>query len=57
LHADYPLDPNYTIFGKVTEGLETLDAIANVPVGPDPRGEVSVPQEEVLITGITIQEQ
>src|SRR6266403_350903 len=28
MHADYPLPPNYTIFGKVTEGQEVVDAIA-----------------------------
>ena len=56
VHADYPLDKNYTIFGKVTEGLETLDAIANVPVSSD-GGEASSPTEEVTITGITIEEQ
>lgn len=29
MHADYPLDHNYTIFGKVVEGIEVVDAIAN----------------------------
>ena len=57
IHNDYPLDKDYTIFGKVTEGLEVLDAIANVPVAANARGELSAPQEEVLITDITITEQ
>ena len=58
VHADYPLQKNYTIFGKVTEGLEVLDAIASVPVGPHPAtGEDSVPQEEVRITTIRIEER
>ena len=59
LHADYPLDPNYTIFGKVTEGLNVLDEIANVPVRPNPmaQGEPSLPEEEVRITNITIEER
>ena len=58
VHADYPLDKNYTIFGKVTEGLDVLDAIASVPVGPNPvTGEDSVPQEEVRITTIRIEEE
>ncbi len=30
MHADYPLPPNYTIFGRVTEGQEVVDAIACV---------------------------
>lgn len=28
MHADYPLPPQYVIFGKVLEGMETVDAIA-----------------------------
>ncbi len=58
VHQDYPLDKNYTIFGKVTEGLETLDAIASVPVTTNPMsGENSQPQEEVTITEVSIKEQ
>ncbi len=59
VHADAPLDPNYTIFGKVTEGLNVLDAIANVPVEPNPmaRDELSLPKEDVRITRITIEER
>jgi cyclophilin family peptidyl-prolyl cis-trans isomerase len=58
VHADYPLDKKYTIFGKVTEGLDTLDAIANVPVSADPNsGENSVPTEEVMMTKVTIEEK
>lgn len=58
VHADYPLDKKYTIFGKVTEGLETLDVIANAPVTTDPMsGEASMPTEPVLITKVTIEEQ
>lgn len=58
VHQDYPLPPEYTIFGKVTEGLDVLDAIANTPVTTNPMsGEPSVPTEDVRITNITIQEQ
>jgi len=28
MHQDYPLPSQYVIFGKVTEGMETVDAIA-----------------------------
>jgi peptidyl-prolyl cis-trans isomerase B (cyclophilin B) len=49
------LPPNYTIFGKLTDGLDTLDKIANTPVGASPSGEPSKPQTEVDITSITIQ--
>ena len=57
IHQDYPLPPNYTIFGRVTEGLDTLDKIANVPVRASQRGEMSVPQEDVRITSVSIEER
>ena len=32
MHADYPaLDGNYAAFGKVTEGMDVVDAIASTP--------------------------
>jgi peptidylprolyl isomerase len=54
--ADAGLAPAYTIFGEVATGLETLDAIAATPVGPSPRGELSVPLEPVVIERIEIEE-
>ncbi len=59
LDADYPLPPNYTIFGQLTDqaSLATLDKIASTPVKASPRGEVSVPTQDVLITGIDISEK
>jgi len=50
------LPPNYTIFGKLTEGLDTLDKIANTPVTSGPGGERSKPSAEVDINSIAIQE-
>lgn len=47
---------DYTIFGKVTEGMDVVDAIANVPVSASPTGERSVPQEPITITSVTIAE-
>ena len=55
MHQDYPLDHNYTIFGKVSSGMETIDKIANSPVQPDARGELSVPTQRVFIEKITIE--
>jgi cyclophilin family peptidyl-prolyl cis-trans isomerase len=49
--------PNYTIFGKVTEGMNTVLAIADVPVeqqGTYP--EKSKPKEKVVIQSIDIVE-
>jgi cyclophilin family peptidyl-prolyl cis-trans isomerase len=57
VQTDYPLPKQYTIFGKLTKGLETLDAIANTPVGPAANGDKSAPQEDVHITSITIGEK
>ncbi len=31
MDADYPLSPDYTIFGKVTSGQNVVEKIANVP--------------------------
>jgi peptidylprolyl isomerase len=57
VHAeDAGLAPGYTIFGEVTSGLETLDAIAATPVGASPRGELSVPLEAIYIERIEIEE-
>jgi cyclophilin family peptidyl-prolyl cis-trans isomerase len=54
VHADYPLPKQYTIFGKLTEGDDVLDAIANTPTTG---AEGSTPTEDVRITNITITEQ
>lgn len=56
VHADYPLPKNYTIFGRLTAGLDTLDKIASTPVRRGPTGENSTPTEDVRITRITIRE-
>jgi cyclophilin family peptidyl-prolyl cis-trans isomerase len=53
MHSDYALQPNYTIFGRVTSGIDVVDKIGNVPVGGP---ENSSPREEVRITKVTIQE-
>jgi cyclophilin family peptidyl-prolyl cis-trans isomerase len=34
MHQNYPLKPNYTIFGRVIEGMEVVDKIASVPTSP-----------------------
>ena len=35
MHQNYPLEPKYTIFGRVTEGMEVVDKIATAPVQGD----------------------
>jgi cyclophilin family peptidyl-prolyl cis-trans isomerase len=51
MHADYPLPPNYTIFGKLSSGEEVVDAIAGAPTGAQDR-----PVEPVAIKSVTIAE-
>lgn len=43
------LDGRYAAFGYVIAGLETVDAIASVPVQNNGRGELSDPLEDVII--------
>jgi len=57
IHKNYPLPPNYVIFGKLTSGLDTLDAIAESPVQDNGMGEISSPIEDVLIESIEIVEK
>jgi cyclophilin family peptidyl-prolyl cis-trans isomerase len=59
MHGSQGLPKNYTIFGQVTDekSLETLDKIANVPVTGSRAGEMSVPTEDVRITGVEIEEK
>lgn len=56
MHADYPLPPNYTIFGKVSAGADVIDTIANVPVGRSRSGENSAPLEPVTLEKVIITE-
>jgi cyclophilin family peptidyl-prolyl cis-trans isomerase len=51
MHADYPLPPNYTIFGQLVEGEDVLDKIATARTGPQDR-----PVAPVEIKSITISE-
>lgn len=57
MHADYPLPKNYVIFGKVTKGLEVVDAIATAPVKTGPGGEPSTPVTPVKVTSVEILEK
>lgn len=48
------LPKNYTIFGKVTEGLDVVDAIANTPTSVGRSGEKSTPNEAITVEKVTI---
>lgn len=49
MHVDYPLPPSYTIFGRVTEGQDVVNAIATTPTGPGDRPVQEVRMEKVSI--------
>ena len=51
MHADYPLPPSYTIFGRVIDGLDVVDAIATSQTDRGDR-----PTSEVKMERVTIQE-
>jgi len=52
MHTDYPLPPNYTIFGKTTAGLDVVDKIATTKTGPNDR-----PVEAITIKSVEIIEK
>ena len=51
MHVDYPLPYQYTIFGKVTDGLDIVDKIASVETAEGDR-----PVNDVVIQSIEIKE-
>lgn len=56
MHADYPsLNALYAAFGVMTDGFDTLDAIAATPVTTNIYGEKSTPQEDVVIASIRVE--
>ena len=57
MHDDYPLPPNYVIFGKVLKGLDVVDKIANAPVTMSSSGENSKPVNPVKVLSIEITEK
>jgi cyclophilin family peptidyl-prolyl cis-trans isomerase len=50
------LPKNYTIFGRVTGGVDVLDKVAGVPVRPGPSGENSSPVDPPKIESVQIKE-
>jgi len=52
MHVDYPLPYQYTIFGKVTDGLDIVDKIASVETAEGDR-----PVSDVVIESIEIKEK
>jgi cyclophilin family peptidyl-prolyl cis-trans isomerase len=55
LHQDYPLQPNYVIFAFVVNGMDVVDALANVEITADAGGEPSKPRIPPVIKKVTIK--
>ena len=55
LHRDYPLPPAYVIFGKVTKGLEVVDALAEIPVKLGMDGGMSQPLTPPVMKKVTVR--
>jgi len=57
MHQDYALPKNYVIFGKVIEGMDVVDKIAEAPVEQSPSGEMSKPLQPVQVESVQIIEK
>ena len=55
LDAAPHLDKKYTAFGKVTKGIDVLEAIGNTPVSASASGEPSKPQKRVEVQSVKIE--
>ena len=54
---DPTADASYTIFGKVTKGMDVIQKMGALPTTADAQGEQSVPTQPVYIDSITIDEK
>lgn len=52
MHVDYPLPPSYTKFGRLIEGQDVVDQIAEVRVNSSDK-----PLEPVVMNKVTIEEK
>ena len=50
------LPKNYTIFGKVTDGMDVVEKIADVQVTQSSSGEVSSPVAPIELNKVTVNE-
>ncbi|MBI2038175.1 MAG: peptidylprolyl isomerase [Candidatus Magasanikbacteria bacterium] len=57
MHQEYPLPPNYVIFGRVTAGLDAVDKIAEAETTLGADGAMSKPVNPVKILSVEIVEK
>ncbi len=50
MHKDYPLPHSYTIFGKVVQGMDVVDAIATTSVDPQKKPVTPISMEKVTVS-------
>jgi cyclophilin family peptidyl-prolyl cis-trans isomerase len=55
LHQDYPLPPSYVIFARVTNGMDTVDALAATETTMGSDGGMSRPLTPPIIKKVTIR--
>ena len=55
LHQDYPLPARYVIFGRVTTGMDVVDALASTPTTMGSDGAMSRPITPPTIRKVTIR--
>jgi cyclophilin family peptidyl-prolyl cis-trans isomerase len=55
MHSDYPLQPNYVIFARVTKGMEVVDALAETPTRLGADGGMSQPLTAPRMKKVTIR--
>jgi cyclophilin family peptidyl-prolyl cis-trans isomerase len=55
MHMDFDLPPNYVIFGRVTSGMSTVDALADTRTGPGDDGAMSKPETPQIMKKVTIK--
>jgi cyclophilin family peptidyl-prolyl cis-trans isomerase len=55
MHMDFDLPPSYVIFARVTSGMTTVDAIADVRTSLGDDGAMSKPVEPLRIKKVTVR--
>lgn len=50
------LEGNYTVFGVITNGLDAIDRMSNVPTVKNENGELTKPAKPITILGVEVYE-